>query len=150
MDELRSLDWAKVLQAIGPAIVALASLIRMYRGTNRIHGALATEAEILSNLPKDSKLYNSMAQIVQRRIDELERAHNAKRDWPMLVVALIVAPGLTYLTIWLAQQGTWWGWLSAVPAGTLGLVFIYGIFETSAQVPRDNNGKRIPAGGEDS
>ena len=150
MDDLRSLDWAKVLQAVGPAIVALASLIRMYRGTNRIHSALVAETEILSNLPKDSKLYNSMTQIVQRRIDQLEMTHSAKRDWPMLVVSLIVAPGLTYLTIWLAQQGTWWGWLIAVPAGTLAILFIYGIFETSAQVPRDKSGKRIPARGEGS
>lgn len=143
-DFFQSIDWSKALQAVGPILVAAATLARQLRGTSRLHAHLASEVEILSKLPPNSGLYASMSRIVQRRIDALETFNTAKRDWGMLAVSLVAAPGLTYLTIWLVQRDEWWGWIIAAPVGFLAAIFIYGVYETGTPAIRDDKGKRIP------
>lgn len=141
--DFASLDWSKAIPAIASAIVSIATLIRFLSGPSRSHSRLNAETEILSRLPEDSDLYRAMAEIVSESIEKLANARNGTRDIPMFVVSMFAAPGLTYLAIYLVQKREWWSWAVVIPVGILAILFIYGIFETAASVPRDKAGKRV-------
>lgn len=102
---------------------------------------MAHDAEVASKLP-DGEARDAVLALVARQAGLLND-QSRKRDIPMLVVSLIVGIAAWYATVWLALQDTWWGYLLAVLTGITGLLFTYGIFETSQKIPRDSNGKAL-------
>ncbi len=100
------------------------------------------DVELAEKLP-DSEARTALLDLVYSDVQALRRYDlEARRDVPMLVVALIAAPLLGYLTIWVIRQDGWWVLPAAVFSGVATLLFVYGIFESAQRVPRDQKGRR--------
>lgn len=124
-----------------PALAALATVIAgSAQSAGRLRSSLKVDAEILSLLP-DGEAKTKLESYVAERVDHLKNTDSGTRNWPMFVVALVATLLLGYLAIWLSGQGQWWAYVLAVVTGALGLIFLYGVFET-VQVKDRNDEKK--------
>ncbi|MCW2792875.1 MAG: hypothetical protein JWO76_1973 [Nocardioides sp.] len=139
MDTSHVASAAPLISAIATGLVGVVGLAR---GTGRVRTRLKSDVEILASLPPGPARDRWLAH-VEATVDRLVEDETDKtRDWPMLIPAMLVAPGLAALTAWLILEGGWWQYLLAVPTGLLGLIFVYGIFETGQKAKRDGRGFR--------
>lgn len=99
--------------------------------------------ELLEKLPEGSEARTLMLDHVAAQTRRLTSQQTGSRDLPTFVVSLLAAPVLGLLAIYLWQRGHWWGVPLAVFVGLLGVIFMYGIFESGQRVPRDAKGKRV-------
>jgi hypothetical protein len=139
-----AVDVEQVGRIIATVAPVAAALLANARGPGVQRARVRHDAELLEKLPADSSAREALLEHIEhqvRAITETER--NGSRDPAMLAFALFVTPPLGYLAIWLFQRGTWWGILGGGLSATLAALFVYGIFETAAKVPRDAKGKRI-------
>lgn len=136
------IDWdvlIKVLTGLVTVATGLAGLLKSDGGRRE---AARQEAELLGKLPEGSKAHTALLTLLEADVADLADRRNWRRDWPMAIVSLVCAPGLGYLSLWLAQRGAWWGWLFAGPAALMALVFLFGLFECIQLAPRDAKGVR--------
>lgn len=138
---MNGLDWELLSRLIAALATLGTATAGFFKGSGAERSAAKEEAELLALLPTDSDAYRMLAAHVTRRVERLTQP--GTRDWPMFVVALLVAPVLGWTTIWLVQRGTMWSWLLAPLAGLAFLIFLYGLFETAQKVSRDTKGKRL-------
>lgn len=124
-------------------VTAAVSLIGVFRGESRLRAQLKADASIAATLPPGSTRERLLRHIDERVTALIDGETKKTRDYPMLAVSLILAPSLAYLTVWLVQRGTWWGYVCAVVCGVFALLFIYGIFETATKAERDAKGIRV-------
>jgi fatty acid desaturase len=90
----------------------------------------------VAKLPDESQARASLLQSITEQIEHLRNYdREASRDIPMLVFALLAAPGLGYLTLYPIQRDQWWTWALGIITGVFALVFVYGIFETCQGAP---------------
>jgi hypothetical protein len=137
---------ASAAPVVSALLTGLVGLIGTARGTGRLRNQLKTDADILSALPP-GPARERLEKHVEATVDRLIEDETSKtRDLPMFVTALLVAPSLAALPAWLIIQGSWWQYLLAVPCGLLGLIFVYGIFETGQKAERDERGMRTKGG----
>jgi len=129
----------KVTTALITLATALAGLLKSDGGRRT---SIREESEILKNLPEGSAGHKMMQSLLEEEIAELADQRKWRRDWPMAAVSLTLAPCLGYLTLWLARQKTWWGWIFATPAALLAIIFLYGLFECIQLAPRNKKGIR--------
>jgi len=129
----------KVTTALITLATALAGLLKSDGGRRT---SIREESEILKNLPEGSASHKMMQSLLEKEIAELADQREWRRDWPMAAVSLTLAPCLGYLTLWLARQKTWWGWVFATPAALLAIIFLYGLFECIQLAPRNKKGIR--------
>ena len=129
----------KVTTALITLATALAGLLKSDGGRRT---SIREESEILKNLPEGSASHKMMQSLLEEEIAELADQREWRRDWPMAAVSLTLAPCLGYLTLWLARQKTWWGWVFATPAALLAIIFLYGLFECIQLAPRNKKGSR--------
>jgi len=129
----------KVTTALITLATALAGLLKSDGGRRT---SIREESEILKNLPEGSASHKMMQSLLEEEIAELADQREWRRDWPMAAVSLTLAPCLGYLTLWLARQKTWWGWVFATPAALLAIIFLYGLFECIQLAPRNKKGIR--------
>ena len=134
-------DAAKTLPAVVPAA---ATIIGLGRGPGALRSRLRHDVELVEKLPADSTAQRKMLSHIESQIDRISKLETeASRDVQSLVLALIFAPTLGILTLYLADRDHWLAWAAAVFSGLLALVFVYGIFESAQRVPRDQKGHRI-------
>lgn len=129
----------KVTTALITLATALAGLLKSDGGRRT---SIREESEILKNLPEGSASHKMMQSLLEEEIAELADQREWRRDWPMAAVSLTLAPCLGYLTLWLARQKTWWGWVFATPAALLAIIFLYRLFECIQLAPRNKKGIR--------
>ena len=129
----------KVTTALITLATALAGLLKSDGGRRT---SIREESEILKNLLEGSASHKMMQSLLEKEIAELADQREWRRDWPMAAVSLTLAPCLGYLTLWLARQKTWWGWVFATPAALLAIIFLYGLFECIQLAPRNKKGIR--------
>lgn len=133
----------EVLQAAAPLIVAVVAVVGALRGPGRRLERLKAEAELLRLLEPGTEAHTAVQRIVDKHASEVETLISARRDWGMFAASVILAPVCTWGAIQFADWGGWIGWPLAMVAGLFAVLFVYGIFETWALVPRDAKGKRI-------
>ena len=129
----------KVTTALITLATALAGLLKSDGGRRT---SIREVSEILKNLLEGSASHKMMQSLLEKEIAELADQREWRRDWPMAAVSLTLAPCLGYLTLWLARQKTWWGWVFATPAALLAIIFLYGLFECIQLAPRNKKGIR--------
>lgn len=133
---------ADATPALSAAATGVVSVVGVVRGTGRMRSRLKADAEIAAALPpgpaRDRLIAHVEAGVTRLIEDESEKS----RDWPMFIVAVLVAPSLVALTAWLILRGEWWSYLAAVPVALLAVLFIYGVFETGQRAKRDARGHR--------
>ena len=129
----------RVLTALVTLVTALAGLLKSDGGKRT---SIHEESEILINLPEGSAAHKKMQSLLEAEIVELANRRKWRRDWPMAIVSLILAPSLGYLALWLTQQKTWWRWALATPVALFSFVFLYGLFECIQLAPRNEKGIR--------
>lgn len=137
--------WEQVAKVAIAAVPAGTAALGIARGAGGLRNRLKHDVELLEKLPDESEAKEALLSSVARQIKRIERAEqDSSRDVPMLVLALVTAPLLGYLTLWLIQRGHWWTAILAVPTGVLGLVFVYGIFDSAENAPRGSTRRRLP------
>jgi hypothetical protein len=136
----------RALPALVPLITLLVTLVR---GPGALRSRIKHDIELLVQLPESAPARDALLSIINSDIETLGAYHTAKRDWSMFVVAIICAPLLGYLAVWLVvEQDGWWTVPVAFVSGLFAVIFVYGIFEAGERVPRDEHGKRIDPGKE--
>ncbi|GAA0363856.1 hypothetical protein GCM10009530_11930 [Microbispora corallina] len=141
-----SVDWGDLVAKSLPAVVPLlTALYAATRGPGVIRERLKNDAEVLEKLP-DSDARTQLLELIGDEVRALRQYNSAKRDLTSLGMALVAAPALGYLALWLAGLGPWWGPPAALVAGFLALACTYGIFESAQRVPRDAKGRRLQVG----
>lgn len=139
-----TLNAEAIAQLLTAATVAISTAAALARGSGTARAKLLDDIEVLKSLPADSAARERMLAHVDQQVNALTRGEQGSRHWSMFAVAVIASAGLGMATIRLAQRGDAWGVTAATITGALALVFVYGIFETAAKVPRDTHGKRLP------
>ena len=87
----------KLTVAVVPLLTAV---VGSQRGSGQLRSKILRDAEILQKLP-ESEARTTMLELLDQETQKLRTFDvDARRDWSMLVVALIVAPALGYLTFW--------------------------------------------------
>ena len=134
------MDWVDTIIRLGPVVVPLVGLFAasIGKGTARERRDLAHDAEIAMKLP-EGEARTAVLNLVELEARALADT-NRRRDVPMLVVSLVCAVGLGYLTTWLVTDPNWWRLMLAILTGTGALLFTYGVFECAQKVPRDSKG----------
>ncbi len=122
----------KALPILAP-VVSL--LLATSQGAGKQRRSLAHDAEVASKLP-EGPAREAVLALVQHQAEQL-RSEERRRDLPMLVLSLIVAILLGYLTIWLVGHAVWWAYVLAALAAVGTLLFIYIVFDSAQNRPRD-------------
>jgi len=143
VDWLKGIDWSKALQAGIPALTLLFGAMKLFREPDAKRARIKADLDILNALPDESGSHPLMVTLIDDQILGLDKRLGGSRDVPMLVVAVLVAPACAYGTTWLVLRDAWWSYLLAAPSAIVTTLFLYGVVETAARVPRDGNGKRI-------
>ena len=125
-------------------LAAGATIFGILRGPGARWNRIATQSEILQRLP-DGSAKTALLAIIEDEITSIRTNADARRDWPMFIASLIIAPVLVVGAIGFGLHDRWWGSVLGVALGLLAVLFIYGIFEAAAKVPRDDKGHRIPS-----
>ena len=138
--------WQEVAQLLPPLVTLLVAIVGLAQGPGRARSALRHEAETLKDLPTGGPAAKAMEARIVDQIEQLNQltSRDARRDVPMLVVALIAAPLLGWLTINLYGRDGWQWKAAAVGAGVMALLFVYGVFESARRIPRDEKGRAKP------
>lgn len=135
-------SWLEVAAKVLPAAIPLLSLLlSLTQGMGRDRRLLSHDAALVEKLP-DGHAKAKLLSLVEADLDAL-LDDSRRRDVPMLVLALIVAPLLWFATGRFMIQASWWGYLLGILTAVGALLFTYGIFESARMVPRDKNGKSI-------
>lgn len=134
--------WETVAKTVGAVAPLLLGILGLVVAPGRARRALKDDSEILKNLPKDSAAQEALLQHMERQIAELQARSTRKRDWPMFGFVVVAAPLLGWLTVSLAFRDEWWWKVASVVSGVLTLLFVYGAFETTQRVDRDEKGRR--------
>lgn len=116
-------------------------LLSLGQGEGRDRRILAHDAALVEKLP-DGDVKEKLLSLVAADLDAL-LDQSRRRDVPMLVVSLIVAPALWYATGQFILREAWWSYVVAIALAVCALLFTYGIFESARLVPRDSKGKAI-------
>lgn len=98
---------------------------------------LEKDAKILAALPENNAQRKLEAYIAER-IDELRVADSGTRNWPTFVMAVITAPALGYLAIWVWGLGYLWAYPVALITGFLSAATFYGVFESLQKKDRSD------------
>lgn len=127
-----------------PIVSTIATaLVTVARGSGVLRTRLRHDVEIVKDLP-DSSARASLLTHINNEIAALVAYDKARRDLPMLIVALALAPTFGYLASWLILvKGEWWALALGVVCAVASVVFLYGIFEAGERVPRDTDRNRI-------
>lgn len=133
-------NWDILIKATTALITLATALAGLLKSDGGRRTSIREESEILKNLPEGSTAHKIMQSLLEVEIAELADQREWRRDWPMAAVSLTLAPCLGYLTLWLTQQKTWWGWILATPVALLAIIFLYGLFECIQLAPRNKKG----------
>lgn len=134
-------DAAKTLPAVVPAV---ATVVGLGRGPGALRSRLKHDVDLVEKLPDGSGAQEKLLTHIEGQITRISKLEtDATRDWSSFVLAIVSAPSLGVLTIYLAGREHWLAWIAAVFSGLLALVFVYGIFESAQRVPRDKKGHRV-------
>ncbi|MFJ4105886.1 hypothetical protein [Oerskovia enterophila] len=100
------------------------------------------DVDLIAKLP-DSAARAALLKRLDTRIREQDSAPARSRNIPSLAGAILGTLGLTWAAAALLSIGAWWAYLAIAPVVILLSVLVYGIFESSQKVPRDEKGKRL-------
>lgn len=130
-----------------PIVSTIATvLVTVARGPGILRTRLRHDLDILKELP-DSAARDALLTHIDNEVSALVAYDKARRDVPMLVVSLALAPTSGYLASWLIlTKDDWWALALGAVCAVVSILFLYGIFETGERVPRDKDGKRIAPG----
>lgn len=108
-----------------------------------LRNRIKDDAQILTSLKEGSAGYASMADHIEWQISELREAETVgMRLWGWGFTALICTALLTALSTWLVLDDGWKQlWLLLTIPFTL--VFIFGMVDSFAKLPRDEKGNTI-------
>jgi hypothetical protein len=145
-------SWQWVIE-LAPSVATLgAASFGLFRGQGRLRRNLHSDVEIAKELPDSFAGKDVLMTHIEWEITNLHtreaRAPGVRRDWPGLVVAVILALGGGYGTVWLFEQSAWWRWVG-LATGTLAAVGLYGIAETLQVKKRDSAGRTIEGAKDD-
>lgn len=129
---------SKLLPAAVPLVTAFGAMVS---GPGRLRREILHNAEIVGKLP-ESAARDRMLTLLDRQVADMASG-SRRRDWSMLVVAIIVAGALWYLTAWLLKEPDAIRVIGATVAALVALIFTYGVFESARLIPRDEKGSTI-------
>jgi hypothetical protein len=122
--------WEWVAQVAPAAATLVTAAFGLGRGQGKIRRNLKHDAEVVATLPEASEVRKTMLDHMDWQAGQLaERESFGKREWAGVVVAIGLAIGSGYLSIWLFQHQAWWRWVALVPA-LLFLVSLYGLVDS--------------------
>lgn len=125
-----------------PAVATIATVLAgLTQSAGKVRSTLKIDAETLSLLP-EGEAKRKLEAYVAERVEHLKKIDSGTRDWAVFPLAVVGTVLLGYATIWLSGLGHWWAYGLAVAAGCLGLVFLYGVFETVQK--KDRTGEKKP------
>lgn len=139
---MSSTNWDILVRVLTGLITLLTGLAGLLKSDGGRRTSIREEAEILKNLPEGSAAHKKMQSLLEAEISELADRRKWRRDWPMAIVSLILAPVFGYFAFWLIRQKTWLGWTLATPLTLIALLFLFGLFECIQLAPRNEKGIR--------